>query len=50
MLGRLLHALARAWRWLGDDSMDRRARESLIATENKNRDLRGPGRPPYSSR
>jgi hypothetical protein len=50
MLRRLFGAVVQAWRWLGDSSMGRRARETQMAAEDKNREYRGPdsaGRVPW---
>jgi hypothetical protein len=51
MVRRLVGAIARAWRWLLKGSaMDRRAVESRMAAEDKNREHRGPdsaGRVPW---
>jgi hypothetical protein len=50
VLRRWFGAIVKAWRWLGDSSMDRRARASQMAAEDKNRAYRGPdsaGRVPW---
>jgi hypothetical protein len=42
MIRRLVGGLVKAWRWLGDSSMERRAQETRMAAEDKNRSYRGP--------
>ncbi len=51
MVRRVFGAVAKAWRWLTRSSeVERRAVESRMAEEDKNRELRGPdsgGRVPW---
>jgi hypothetical protein len=47
---RFFSAIAKAWRWLGDSSMDRRARQIRKAEEQRSLEQRGPdsaGRIPW---
>ena len=50
MLHRLVSAIVKAWRWLGDSSIDRRARQTRMAEEQRSLEQRGPdsaGRIPW---